>query len=171
MANASPESISATTLARRLGAALRERGWRLGAAESCTGGGLGWVVTSIPGSSDWFERGFVTYSNAAKYEMLGVAPELLMRHGAVSGQTVRAMARGVLARSSARLAIAISGIAGPGGAMPGKPVGTVWIAWGVAGGAVQAKRFRFKGSRDSVRRQAVHAALAGALKRVAGGRR
>jgi len=116
-------------LVEALAGALRARAWRLAAAESCTGGLLAAACTSLPGSSDWFERGFVTYSNAAKQEMLGVPAALIERHGAVSQPVAQAMALGALARSGADLAVAITGIAGPGGAVPGKPVGTVWLAW------------------------------------------
>ncbi|MFM7704994.1 MAG: CinA family protein, partial [Rubrivivax sp.] len=111
--------------------ALLERGWMLAAAESCTGGLLAAACTALAGSSHWFERGFVTYSNAAKEEALGVAQALLQAHGAVSEPVARAMAKGALARSQAHLALAVTGIAGPGGAVPGKPVGTVWLAWSV----------------------------------------
>jgi nicotinamide-nucleotide amidase len=116
-------------LVEPLGAALRARSWRLATAESCTGGLLAAACTSIAGSSDWFERGFVTYSNAAKHEMLGVPVALIEARGAVSQAVAEAMALGALARSGADLALATTGIAGPGGAVPGKPVGTVWLAW------------------------------------------
>jgi nicotinamide-nucleotide amidase len=114
-----------------LAEALLARGWMLAAAESCTGGLIAAACTALPGSSRWFERGFVTYGNAAKVEQLGVAQELLDAHGAVSEPVARAMAEGALARSHADLALAVTGIAGPGGAVPGKPVGTVWLAWSV----------------------------------------
>ncbi len=117
--------------------ALRARGWRIAAAESCTGGLIAAACTSVAGSSDWFERGFVTYSNEAKTELLGVPTALLAAHGAVSEPVARAMAEGALARAPVQLAVAVTGIAGPGGAVPGKPVGTVWLAWGRPG-AVQA---------------------------------
>jgi len=162
---------SATDLARRLGEALGARGWRLAVAESCTGGGLGWVLTSVPGSSTWFDRGFITYSNAAKEQLLGVPGALLARHGAVSAATVRAMARGALARSDAQVAIAVSGIAGPGGGTPARPVGTVWMAWVAPGLDPLAKRWHFAGDRDAVRRQAISEALAGAVDMLAAGAR
>lgn len=111
-----------------LAEALRQRGWRLATAESCTGGLFAALCTSVAGSSDWFERGFVTYSNAAKTEALGVDAALIAAHGAVSEPVARAMASGVLAHSPVDLALAVTGIAGPGGATPGKPVGLVWLA-------------------------------------------
>jgi nicotinamide-nucleotide amidase len=150
-------------LAEQVGAALRERGLTLAAAESCTGGWLCQAVTAVPGSSAWFDRGFVTYTNAAKQELLGVPAEALDAHGAVSEPTVRAMAEGVLRHSAADCAVAISGIAGPGGATPGKPVGTVWLAWQTRGAGTLARREQFDGDRQAVRRQAVAAALRGVL--------
>ena len=111
-----------------LGAALTARGEMLATAESCTGGMIAAACTDRAGSSDWFERGFVTYSNAAKTQMLGVDPALIATHGAVSAEVAAAMATGALARSAADWSVAVTGIAGPGGATPGKPVGTVWIA-------------------------------------------
>jgi nicotinamide-nucleotide amidase len=138
--------------------ALRARGWRLATAESCTGGLIAAACTAVSGSSDWFERGFVTYSNEAKIEMLGVDPALLAAHGAVSEAVARAMAEGALARSPAQLAVSVTGIAGPTGAVPGKPVGTVWLAWGDAR-QVQAERLQLSGDRAAVRRATVEAAL------------
>lgn len=138
--------------------ALRARGWRLAAAESCTGGLIAAACTAVSGSSDWFERGFVTYSNAAKTEMLGVDPALIVARGAVSEEVARAMAQGALARSPAQLAVAVTGIAGPTGAVPGKPVGTVWLAWGDAR-RVQAERLQLPGDRAAVRGATVEAAL------------
>lgn len=151
------------TLAAELGTALKRRGWTLALAESCTGGGTAQAVTAIPGSSAWFERGFVTYSNAAKTEMLGVAPETLQRFSAVSEQTARAMALGALAHSHAQVAAAITGIAGPDGGTPEKPVGTVCFAWACTGGGVHAATRHFSGDREAVRRQSVEAALQGVL--------
>lgn len=150
-------------LARRVGRALRERSLNLTTAESCTGGWIAKLVTDIAGSSAWFERGFVTYSDAAKQELLDVPAELLQRHGAVSAETVAAMARGALARSHARCAIAVSGVAGPEGGSPDKPVGTVWLGWALADGELRTRRFRFDGDREAVRRQSVAAALNGLL--------
>jgi nicotinamide-nucleotide amidase len=141
-----------------LGARLRARSWRLATAESCTGGLIAAACTSVAGSSDWFERGFVTYSNEAKTQCLNVAPALLDTHGAVSEPVVAAMAAGALAAAPAELAVAVTGIAGPGGATPGKPVGLVWLAWGSAGD-LRTERFHFTGDRASVRWQTVRAAL------------
>jgi nicotinamide-nucleotide amidase len=141
-----------------LAAALRGRGWRLATAESCTGGLIAAACTALAGSSDWFECGYVTYSNAAKTRDLGVPPALLAAHGAVSEPVARAMAAGALARSGADLAVAVTGIAGPGGAVPGKPVGTVWLAWGPAG-ALQAECLHLGGDRAAVRAATVAAAL------------
>jgi nicotinamide-nucleotide amidase len=138
--------------------ALRARGWRLAAAESCTGGLIAATCTALAGSSDWFERGFVTYSNEAKTELLGVPPALIAAQGAVSEAVARAMAEGALAKAPVALAVAVTGIAGPGGAVPGKPVGTVWLAWGRAG-AVQAERLQLGGDRTTVREATVERAL------------
>ncbi len=148
-------------LARQLGERLLARGILAAAAESCTGGWIAKILTDIAGSSAWFDRGFVTYSNEAKQEMLGVRPETLTAHGAVSEATVREMVAGALARSRAGVAVAVSGIAGPGGATPGKPVGTVWLAWGVRGGELRAERQLYGGDREAVRRQTVARAIAG----------
>ena len=141
-----------------LGQALRARGWRLAAAESCTGGLIAASCTMVAGSSDWFERGFVSYSNAAKTELLGVLPSLIDAHGAVSEEVALAMAGGVLTHAPVQMAVAVTGIAGPGGAVPGKPVGTVWLAWGTAGG-LQAERLQLGGDRTAVRMATVQAAL------------
>ena len=138
--------------------ALRGRGWRLATAESCTGGLIAAACTQLAGSSDWFERGFVTYSNAAKSELLGVEPALIEAHGAVSEPVAQAMALGALRRSPAQVAVAVTGIAGPGGAVPGKPVGTVWLAWGTAL-TLQVERLQLGGDRDAVRSATVRAAL------------
>jgi nicotinamide-nucleotide amidase len=139
--------------------ALRARGWSITAAESCTGGLIAAACTALAGSSDWFERGFVTYSNAAKSEQLGVDAALIARHGAVSEAVVRAMAEGALARSAADLAVAVTGIAGPGGAVPGKPVGTVWLATAQRGAGTQAECVHFEGDRAAVRARTVELAL------------
>ena len=143
----------------KLGDLLRARGALLATAESCTGGLIAAVCTSVAGSSDWFERGFVTYSNAAKTEMLGVDAALIAAHGAVSAEVACAMAAGALAHSRATLAIAVTGIAGPGGATPGKPVGTVWFALAQRGGAAQAELLQLQGDRTAVREQTVVHAL------------
>ena len=153
-------------LAAEVGRALQARGWMLATAESCTGGWIAQVVTAIAGSSEWFERGFVTYSNAAKQEMLGVRAETLAQHGAVSEATVREMAVGALAASRAQVAVAVSGIAGPGGGTVDKPVGTVWIAWAGPAG-VDAMRYHLLGDRQEIRAQTVQQALDGILKRAA----
>lgn len=146
---------------------LLGQGWMLACAESCTGGWLAKVCTDLPGSSAWFERGFVTYTNEAKQEMLGVAAETLQAHGAVSEETVAQMAAGALARSRAQVSVAISGIAGPGGGTLEKPVGTVCFGWALQGGATSTERHRFDGDREAVRAQAVRHALQGLLKRLA----
>jgi nicotinamide-nucleotide amidase len=145
---------------RALAAALLARGWRIASAESCTGGLLAAACTSLAGSSDWFERGFVTYSNEAKCEQLGVDPALIASHGAVSEAVALAMARGALARSRADLALSVTGIAGPGGATPGKPVGTVWLALARRDdGSTRAEHLQLKGDRAAVRGQSVARAL------------
>ncbi|MBK1717595.1 CinA family protein [Thiocystis violacea] len=158
ISNASLDDIAA-----RVGEQMRARGSMLATAESCTGGWIAKVVTDLAGSSAWFDRGFVTYSNAAKQEMLGVDADLLETHGAVSEPVVKAMVAGALARGRAEVAVAVSGIAGPGGAVPGKPVGTVWLAWGLAGRQPLARCLRLEGDREAVRAQAVQAALLGLL--------
>ena len=143
--------------------ALRVRGWKLATAESCTGGLIAAACTTVAGSSDWFERGLVTYSNAAKSELLGVDATLIEGHGAVSEAVARAMAAGALARAPVQMALAVTGIAGPGGATPGKPVGTVWLALALAPGRVGAWRLQLGGDRAAVRAQTVQAALQAAL--------
>jgi nicotinamide-nucleotide amidase len=149
-------------LARLLGERLHARGAQLASAESCTGGWLAKTVTDLPRASKWFGWGFVTYANAAKAGMLGVPAELIDTHGAVSEPVVRAMAEGARAASGADLAVAVTGIAGPGGGTLDKPVGTVWFGWAAAGGTF-AERMSFAGDRDAVRRQSVAHALRGAL--------
>lgn len=153
------------SLARRVGSALRDQGKQVATAESCTGGWMAEVITAVPGSSYWFERGFITYSDAAKRDMLGVAESTLADHGAVSGEAVREMAEGALAHSQAQLSVAISGVAGPAGGTPEKPVGTVWLAWAGEGPTV-TQLAALSGSREAVRRQAVAAALRGLLRRL-----
>ncbi|MFZ3139852.1 CinA family protein [Polaromonas sp.] len=137
---------------------LQEKGWFMATAESCTGGLVAAACTDLAGSSNWFERGFVTYSNEAKTEMLGVEAELIARHGAVSEAVARAMAQGALAHSHAQAAVAVTGVAGPGGGSPDKPVGTVWFGWATPAGVVSELR-RFGGDRASVRRATVAHAL------------
>ena len=143
----------------QLGETLRARGAMLATAESCTGGLIAATCTSVAGSSDWFERGFVTYSNTAKTEMLGVDAALIATHGAVSAEVACAMAEGALRHSKASLAVAVTGIAGPGGATPGKPVGTVWLALARRGGATEAERLQLAGDRTAVREQTVQHTL------------
>ena len=146
-------------LAQKVGERLKAKGALLVTAESCTGGWAAQAVTAIAGSSDWFERGFVTYSNAAKEEMLGVRPATIARHGAVSEETAREMALGALKHSRGTIALAITGIAGPGGGSAAKPVGTVCFAWARKGHDASAETRRFSGDRDAVRRQSVEHAL------------
>ena len=148
-------------LSEEVGQALAAAGQCIAVAESCTGGWLAKCLTDIAGSSGWFDRGFVTYTNQAKQDLLAVIPQTLDSHGAVSEETVMEMARGARARSEAQLTVAISGIAGPGGAVPGKPVGTVCFAWCGASEKTQTKCF--EGDRADVRRQAVAHALRGVL--------
>lgn len=153
----------ATSLAERLGAALRKAELRLVTAESCTGGGVAEAVTAVPGSSAWFDRGYVAYSNEAKQEMLGVAAPLIATHGAVSEPVVSAMALGACAGRADRAAVAVSGVAGPGGGSAAKPVGTVCLALAVAGGTPRARTVLFAGDRADIRRQAVCAAMSGLI--------
>ena len=150
-------------LAQQVGAALKSRALMLVTAESCTGGGIGEAVTMVPGSSAWFERGFITYTNTAKREMLGVKIETLENNGAVSEQTVKEMVAGALANSHAQVAVAVSGTAGPAGGTPAKPVGTVCLAWALNDCAPITVTWRFAGDREAVRRQTVERALAGVL--------
>ncbi|MDH3310711.1 MAG: CinA family protein [Gammaproteobacteria bacterium] len=151
------------TLARAVSHELKRQGLMLVTAESCTGGWLAQIMTSVAGSSEWFERGFVAYTNLAKREMLGVKTTILSRYGAVSEQTARAMAEGALTHSHAQVAIAITGIAGPSGGTPEKPVGTVCFAWAGKKRDTLGRKQIFAGDREGVRRQAVNAALQGAL--------
>ena len=153
------------TLAAQVGALLLANGQKLATAESCTDGWMGQCLTAVVGSSDWFERGFVTYSNAAKHEMLGVENETLLVHGAVSEASAAAMAAGALRHSHADWALAITGIAGPGGGSPDKPVGTVCFAWAGAEGRLDTETCHFKGAREAVRAQSVAHALNGLLER------
>jgi len=152
-----------TELATQLGERLLQQRKLLAVAESCTGGWLAKCVTDVAGSSQWFDRGFVTYSNAAKQDMLEVLAGTLAAEGAVSESTVREMAAGALANSAADLSVAISGIAGPGGGQPGKPVGTVCFAWAERGGPLRVTTRHFEGNRDAVRRLSVAYALQGLL--------
>ena len=148
-------------LSQSLGEQLVQRNWRIATAESCTGGGVSAAITAIAGSSAWFEYGIVSYANAAKEKLLGVSGETLAREGAVSEAVVKEMAKGVLALSGANIAVAISGIAGPSGGSPEKPVGTVWFAWALATGELKTELKHFNGDRASVQEQAVLCALQG----------
>jgi nicotinamide-nucleotide amidase len=148
-------------LATQIGTLLKAHGLMLTTAESCTGGGVAQAITEVAGSSAWFERGFVTYSNLSKQQMLGVRETTLRQHGAVSEMTVREMVAGALQHSSAQVALSVSGIAGPDGGTAEKPVGTVWFAWGLKGGETRAQRYQLDGNRAEVRAQAVRIALQG----------
>ena len=161
MARVSDEELH--QLAAELGNRLLARGWMLATAESCTGGWVGQLLTSLPGSSQWSERGFITYANAAKVEMLGVPEETLATHGAVSEQTAAAMAAGALKHSHAQATLAISGIAGPGGGTPQKPVGLVCYGWALEDGTVMSSTCRLDGDREEIRSRAVAAALRGLI--------
>jgi len=148
-------------LAAQVGALLKSHGLMLATAESCTGGGVAQAITEVAGSSAWFERGFVTYSNQSKQQMLGVRETTLIQYGAVSEMTVREMVAGALKHSSAQVALAVSGIAGPDGGTAEKPVGTVWFAWGIKQGETHAQRYQLDGNRAEIRAKAVHIALQG----------
>ena len=162
------------TLAQR----LLQRGWMMVTAESCTGGMVASRCTDLAGSSQWFERGFVTYSNEAKHELLGVDNALSKTHGAVSEEVARAMALGALRHSRAQVSLAITGVAGPGGGTAHKPVGTVWLAWAVPGDSgptlgadtafVKAQRYRFEGDRAAVRQASMNRAIEGLLDLIGG---
>ena len=153
-----------TALAEDVARRLLANGATLVTAESCTGGWIAKMMTDISGSSSWFECGVVAYSYEAKEALLGVRPETLEQQGAVSRETAIEMVSGALARYGATLAVAVTGIAGPSGGLPGKPVGTVWIGWKQRGEYAQAQLFHFDGNRDAVRRQTVAAALRGVQK-------
>ncbi len=150
-------------LAAQVGGALKAHGLMLATAESCTGGGVAHALTEIAGSSAWFDRGFITYSNESKQEQLGVQQETLLEHGAVSEAVVREMVAGVLRHSHAQIALAVSGIAGPSGGTPEKPVGTVWFAWGFKERVSVAQLHRLQGNRAEIRAQSVRIALQGVL--------
>jgi nicotinamide-nucleotide amidase len=163
---AGPTNAILLAMVRRLAAKLLARKQMLATAESCTGGLIAKCVTDLPGSSAWFERGWVTYSDRAKRQEIGVAGGLLKRHGAVSETVARAMARGALQASRTDLSVAVTGIAGPDGGSEDKPVGTVWIAWArrqPGGVKVLSRRFIFSGTRDAIRRQTAAAAFRGLL--------
>jgi nicotinamide-nucleotide amidase len=158
-----PDDQTLQSLAQQVGQRLLARHEWLATAESCTGGLIAKLLTDIAGSSAWFERGLVTYSNGAKEQLLGVPAEVLQASGAVSAETVQAMVQGLLLAAPVQWGIAVSGIAGPSGGTPDKPVGTVWIGWGGSAVAGSVSRFLFAGDRDAVRRQAAEAALNGLL--------
>jgi len=151
-----------TRLAKQIGKALKSRRMMLATAESCTGGGIAQAITKVSGSSEWFDRGFVTYSNTSKEEMLGVAPHTMRDHGAVSEATAREMADGALQYSRAQITLAVTGIAGPTGGTPEKPVGTVWFAW-VCKGKAKTVCHYLTGDRDAIRVKATRIALQGVL--------
>jgi nicotinamide-nucleotide amidase len=160
-----PNDDGIDTLAARLGELALRRQVMLATAESCTGGLVAGAITEIAGSSGWFERGFVTYSNRAKIEQLGVDPEIIARHGAVSEETVKAMAQGATVASGAQWTVAVTGIAGPAGGSPDKPVGTVWFAWAGPRG-IEALRRQLDGDRTAVRAASVAIALQGLVDRL-----
>jgi nicotinamide-nucleotide amidase len=146
-------------LAEKLGQLLKAKGEKIATAESCTGGWIAQIITEVAGSSAWFDRGFVTYSNAAKVQMLGVSQETLAKYGAVSAETAKEMVAGALAHSEADIAIAVTGIAGPDGGTPAKPVGTVFIAWAWKNGNYKVEKKQFSGNRHRIREQTVKIAI------------
>ena len=154
------------SLTEELGTLLRARKAMLAVAESCTGGLLAQRITDVAGSSEWFERGLVTYSNRSKQELLGISPDLLAQVGAVSRECADAMARGLLVMTPADWGVAVTGIAGPGGGTPQKPVGLVWFAWARRGGAVEVESRQFSGARAAIRAAATDAALQGLVERL-----
>lgn len=158
-----PDDRTLTQLAAQVGEALKAQGLMLATAESCTGGWVAQACTAVAGSSNWFERGFVSYTYIAKREMLGVSQDTLGAHGAVSEAVVREMVAGALANSHAQVAVAVSGTAGPSGGTPQKPVGTVCIAWGIKNGEPKSLSRHYAGDREAVRRQTVHDALHGLI--------
>lgn len=162
-AAAIPDDRTLEALARRVGQFLLANHQMLVTAESCTGGWVAKTITDVPGSSEWFDCGVAAYSYEAKQALLGVRPEILTEHGAVSRETCIEMVSGALIHSGASIAVAVTGIAGPGGGTSDKPVGTVWIAWKRRGGYPKATPHLFHGDRESIRRQTVAAALAGLL--------
>lgn len=163
--NASPLKLDSALSAQvqALGDALRAKGWSVSSAESCTGGGIAFAFTSVSGSSDWFNQSWVTYSNDAKQDILGVTEQTLKEHGAVSKQTVKEMAEGVRRNSGAQLVVTVSGIAGPGGGSEAKPVGTVWFGFLCGEQEAQIKQV-FSGNRDEVRQHAISFAITQLIK-------
>jgi len=160
-----PHLMDTTTVCTQLAAALETRGWMMATAESCTGGMIAARCTDLSGSSRWFERGFVTYSNAAKSELIDVPETLIAQHGAVSEPVALAMARGAVQHAHVQVSVAVTGIAGPTGGTPEKPVGTVWFAWCV-GDQLSSQRMVFTGDRSAVREATVAHALQGLLSRL-----
>jgi nicotinamide-nucleotide amidase len=160
------QELTVASLTEELGALLQARKALLAVAESCTGGLLAQRITGVAGSSQWFERGLVTYSNRSKEELLGISPDLLARAGAVSRECADAMARGLLVMTPADWGVAVTGIAGPGGGSPQKPVGLVWFAWARRGAAVDVESRQFTGARDVIRAAAADAALQGLVERL-----
>lgn len=152
-----------TNLATESGQELQRKGFILAVAESCTGGGIAQTITEIAGSSKWFDRGFITYSNQAKEQMLGVNPKTLKQWGAVSAETALEMAQGVLENSDADCAISVTGIAGPDGGSVEKPVGTVFIGWKLKNTDAKVKKYLFKGNRHEIRQQAILSSLKGLI--------
>ena len=150
-------------LASKLGGQLIAKNMRVTTAESCTGGGVAQAITRVPGSSGWFELGFVTYSNRVKRQQLGVDPAKLLKYGAVSEEVVKEMVMGALRISQAGVGVAVSGVAGPEGGSPEKPVGCVWFAWLLANGISNTARYQFDGDREMIRRQSVEVALTGLI--------
>ena len=156
--------ISLAELSQLVGEKLLARHWRVATAESCTGGGVAAAITSIAGSSAWFEYGIVSYANHAKEKLLHVDAQTLLDEGAVSQSVVEQMIKGVLTLSGAEIAVAVSGVAGPSGGTADKPVGTVWMAWGLASGITHAQCFHFSGDRSAIQQQSVIEALRGLLR-------
>ena len=168
MVTAGQSASDRETLVRQLATLLQRKGWQLAAAESCTGGMIAAACTALAGSSAWFECGVVSYSNAAKTGLLGVDAALIASCGAVSAEVACAMADGIRSRSAAQVGVAVTGIAGPGGAVPGKPVGTVWLAIASPLGATAAERLQLDGDRAAVREQTVRHALVRLIERLDG---
>lgn len=158
-----PSDAELFQLSEQLGELLKRKAWMLASAESCTGGWVGQLVTAVAGSSQWYDRGFITYTNLSKQEMLGVSAATLEAHGAVSEETVREMAQGALGNSRAQISVSVSGIAGPGGGTPKKPVGSVCIAWATTDGKLLSTTCRLGGEREEIRARAVAAALRGLI--------
>lgn len=152
-------TLNLEKLAQDVGRVLREKKWQLATAESCTGGGIAYFITSIPGSSTWFERGFVSYSNLSKQELLSVRAETIEKFGAVSEETAREMAEGALHNSEAQVSLAVTGIAGPEGGSQEKPVGTVWFAWAGIQRETKTLKMVFPGDRQEVRKKTIEVAL------------